>query len=80
MAKCNESEVGKIVADVVVEKLRKHSITQELLDEGAFDVAKLYIDFLKARSAKLMSLVVKKPVRLTEPKHANVPDSAKGDQ
>ena len=68
MAKCNESEVGKIVADVVVEKLRKHSITQELLDEGAFDVAKSYIDFLKARSDKSMSPVVKKPVRLTEPK------------
>ncbi len=27
-----------------------HSITQELIDEGAFDVAKSYIDFLKARA------------------------------
>ena len=27
-----------------------HSITQELIDEGAFDVAKAYIDFLKARA------------------------------
>lgn len=55
MAKCNESEVGKIVADVVVEKLRKHSITQELLDEGAFDVAKSYIDFLKKRAEKVVT-------------------------
>ena len=29
-----------------------HSITQELIDEGAFDVAKSYIDFLKARANK----------------------------
>ena len=27
-----------------------HSIAQELIDEGAFDVAKAYIDFLKARA------------------------------
>ena len=29
-----------------------HSIAQELIDEGAFDVAKSYIDFLKARANK----------------------------
>ena len=66
MAKCNESEVGKIVADVVVEKLRKHSITQELLDEGAFDVVKSYIDFLKARSDKSMSPVVNSRLRIAK--------------
>ena len=27
----------------------KHSIAQELIDEGAFDVAKSYIDFLKVK-------------------------------
>ena len=29
-----------------------HSIAQELIDEGAFDVCKEYIDFLKAKAGK----------------------------
>ena len=33
-----------------------HSITQELIDEGAFDVAKAYIDFLKARANRPLSV------------------------
>lgn len=33
------------------EKRSLHSITQELIDEGAFDVAKSYIDFLKAKAS-----------------------------
>ena len=33
-----------------------HSITQELIDEGAFDVAKAYIDFLKARANRPLTV------------------------
>jgi hypothetical protein len=33
----------------------KHSIAQELIDEGAYDVAKSYIDFLKAKNIDLKS-------------------------
>ena len=33
-----------------------HSITQELIDEGAFDVAKSYIDFLKARANRPLTV------------------------
>lgn len=33
----------------------KHSIVQELIDEGAYDVAKSYIDFLKAKNIDLKS-------------------------
>ena len=33
-----------------------HSITQELIDEGAFDVAKAYIDFLKARANRSLTV------------------------
>ena len=29
-----------------------HSIAQELIDEGAFDVCKEYIDFLKGKAGK----------------------------
>ena len=29
-----------------------HSIAQELIEEGAFDVCKSYIDFLKAKAGK----------------------------
>ena len=39
--------VSSLDEDVITSK---HSITQELIDEGAFDVAKAYIDFLKARA------------------------------
>ena len=39
--------VSSLDEDVITSK---HSITQELIDEGAFDVAKSYIDFLKARA------------------------------
>ena len=39
--------VNSLDEDVITSK---HSITQELIDEGAFDVAKAYIDFLKARA------------------------------
>lgn len=41
------SIVSSLDKDVITSK---HSITQELIDEGAFDVAKAYIDFLKARA------------------------------
>lgn len=41
------SIVSSLDKDVITSK---HSITQELIDEGAFDVAKSYIDFLKARA------------------------------
>ncbi len=33
----------------------KHSIAQELIDGGAYDVAKSYIDFLKAKNIDLKS-------------------------
>jgi len=39
--------VSSLDEDVITSK---HSITQELIDEGAFDVTKAYIDFLKARA------------------------------
>ncbi len=35
---------------------KMHSITQELIDEGAFDVAKAYIDFLKARANRPLTV------------------------
>lgn len=38
---------------------RNHSITQELIDEGAFDVAKSYIDFLKQKASKPENVMVK---------------------
>ena len=33
--------------------MHKHSITQEIIDMGAYDVAKSYIDFLKKKSEKI---------------------------
>ena len=33
-------------------KTSKHSLAQELIDEGAFDVAIAYINFLKGKSSK----------------------------
>ena len=42
-----------------------HSITQELIDEGAFDVAKAYIDFLKTKSGKVLVDVSKANSKVT---------------
>ena len=33
-------------------EINKHSLAQELIDEGAFDVAIAYINFLKGKSAR----------------------------
>ena len=33
-------------------KTSKHSLAQELIDEGAYDVAIAYINFLKGKSVK----------------------------
>ena len=33
-------------------EINKHSLAQELIDEGAFDVAIAYINFLKGKSSK----------------------------
>jgi hypothetical protein len=44
--------IRKAVEEAVEDKMQKHSITQELLDEGAFDVAKSYIDFLKKQATE----------------------------
>ena len=45
--------VSSLDEDVITSK---HSITQELIDEGAFDVAKAYIDFLKARANRPLTV------------------------
>ena len=49
----NLVKAAKQIADTqeFVEKIAQsnHSITQELVNQGAFDVAKNYIDFLKAQ-------------------------------
>ena len=34
------------------QEVNKHSLAQELIDEGAFDVAIAYINFLKGKSAR----------------------------
>jgi hypothetical protein len=47
------SIVSSLDKDVITSK---HSITQELIDEGAFDVAKAYIDFLKARANRPLTV------------------------
>ena len=44
--------IRKAVGEAVGDQMHKHSITQELLDEGAFDVAKSYIDFLKKQATE----------------------------
>ena len=44
--------IRKAVEEAVGEQMQKHSITQELIDMGAFDVAKSYIDFLKKQSTE----------------------------
>ena len=33
-------------------EINKHSLAQELIDEGAYDVAIAYINFLKGKSVK----------------------------
>ena len=38
--------------DELKQESRKHSLAQELIDEGAFDVAIAYINFLKGKSAR----------------------------
>ena len=44
-----ESKI-KMQRDIYIPALANaHSITQELINEGAFDVAKAYIDFLKGK-------------------------------
>ena len=44
-----ESKI-KMQSDLYIPALANaHSITQELINEGAFDVAKAYIDFLKGK-------------------------------
>lgn len=45
--------VRRAVYEAVAEKMEKHSITQEIIDMGAYDVAKSYIDFLKKKSEKI---------------------------
>lgn len=42
-----------LIRSSVKEQMQKHSITQELIDMGAFDVAKSYIDFLKKKAEKI---------------------------
>ena len=34
------------------QEVNKHSLAQELIDEGAYDVAIAYINFLKGKSSK----------------------------
>ena len=34
------------------QEVNKHSLAQELIDEGAYDVAIAYINFLKGKSAR----------------------------
>ena len=46
--------LSEIIRKAVGEQMQKHSITQELIDMGAFDVAKSYIDFLKKQSEKIV--------------------------
>ena len=36
----------------IAQDQKKHSLAQELIDEGAFDVAIAYINFLKGKSSK----------------------------
>ena len=36
----------------IAQDQKKHSLAQELIDEGAFDVAIAYINFLKGKSAR----------------------------
>ena len=38
--------------DELKQESRKHSLAQELIDEGAFDVAIAYVNFLKEKVAK----------------------------
>jgi len=38
--------------DELKQESSKHSLAQELIDEGAFDVAIAYINFLKGKSAR----------------------------
>ena len=45
------SEIIQELVSEIVKNRSFHSITQELIDEGAFDVAKSYIDFLKAKAS-----------------------------
>ena len=35
-----------------LDEINKHSLAQELIDEGAYDVAIAYINFLKGKSAR----------------------------
>ena len=36
----------------IAQDQKKHSLAQELIDEGAYDVAIAYINFLKGKSSK----------------------------
>ncbi len=36
----------------IAQDQKKHSLAQELIDEGAYDVAIAYINFLKGKSAR----------------------------
>ena len=36
----------------IAQDQKKHSLAQELIDEGAYDVAIAYINFLKGKSVK----------------------------
>ena len=38
--------------DELKQESSKHSLAQELIDEGAYDVAIAYINFLKGKSSK----------------------------
>jgi DNA repair protein RadC len=53
-AKAGIEGIGKQINAVLsaVQESRKHSLAQELIDEGAFDVAIAYVNFLKEKVAK----------------------------
>ncbi len=54
--------------ETIRDQLNKHSIAQELIDEGAFDVAKSYIDFLKEKKNKdYQGEVVVKAIKTVSP-------------
>jgi hypothetical protein len=63
----NLVKVAKLIADTqeFVAKIAQsnHSIAQELINQGAFDVAKNYIDFLKAQ----ISIPMPPTPRITHP-------------
>jgi len=61
----DNSVLQETLSQIVTYVMQKHSITQELIDEGAFDVAKAYIDFLKTKSGKVLVDVSKANSKVT---------------